>query len=173
VRLKPSLFICTTMKEIWKNIKGFENYLISNFGKVKRLDNHKELKPRIHNSYQRIALYKDGKQFNFFVHRLILMNFIGQIPNLVCNHKNGIKTDNRLENLEWVTIKENIHHAINTGLKSKIPKGENHANSKLNWSIVNEIRENKNNYSQRFMSQKYGVCNQLISQIVNNKIWKI
>ena len=159
--------------EIWKKVTGFENYSVSNKGRVRNDLTNKILKDRICNNYYRVALYKDCKQFNFFIHRLVLTEFVGKSNELVCNHKNGIKTDNRVENLEWVTIKENIHHAIRTGLKSKIARYEKHGMSKLNWDIVNEIRENKEGLNQRRLSEKYNVCNQLISLIVNYRIWKI
>ncbi len=61
-------------------------------------------------------------------------------PDLEINHINAIKHDNRLENLEWVTHAENVNHSIRLGLKF-IPRGEVHANSKLNNLQVTEIKK--------------------------------
>lgn len=107
--------------EIWKDIIGYEGlYQVSNFGNVKSLDrcvpfgtNHrivksKILKPILSTSgYSKVALPK-----NLYIHRIVLTSFVGICdlkPHV--NHINGIKTDNRLENLEWVTARENLIHS--------------------------------------------------------------
>jgi len=79
------------------------------------------------NGYSNIRLRKTP----FKIHRLIAETFIPNPENKPCvNHKNGIKTDNRIENLEWCTYSENSYHALSTGLR--IPAtGERHPKSKL------------------------------------------
>lgn len=126
------------MKEIWKPIKGFNDfYEISNLSRVKSIE---RIRPSCYGStqtrkerilknkvtsegYFSVMLYdgpKSGK--DQFVHRLIAQAFIPNPDNKPCvNHKNGIKTDNRLDNLEWVSYSENTSHAIKTNLL--IPKG--------------------------------------------------
>lgn len=124
------------MKEEWKDIIDFEGqYQISNIGRVKSLERTKVksnkavvfiperiLKPIVNwRGYERIGL--GGKIHS--VHRLVAQAFI---PNpdrkTQVNHKNGIKTDNRVENLEWTTPSENIKHAYDVLGKVSYRKGK-------------------------------------------------
>lgn len=124
--------------EIWLDILGYEGlYQISNSGRVKSLERmikhkyyyriHKVriLKTGIVNGYKRLTLVKDGTNYYKLVHRLVIESFIANPENKPqTNHKNGIKTDNKVENLEWVTRSENMIHAYKMGLQtpSKIQK---------------------------------------------------
>lgn len=114
------------MEEIWKPIKGYEGcYEISNKGNVKGVDRY--IKNRWgtltlwkgcvlklitdNDGYLRVGLYKNGKYSNYGVHRLVAEAFIQNPNNLQCiNHKNEIKTDNRVENLEWCTNSYNLNY---------------------------------------------------------------
>ena len=111
--------------EVWKDIPGYEGlYQVSNLGKVKSLNkyHHKReqiLKSRITKyGYYETALCKNGKMKFIGTHRLVALAFI---PNLLnkeqINHKDGNKLNNFVDNLEWCTSLENIHHAIRTGLE--------------------------------------------------------
>ena len=115
------------MEEIWKDIKGYEGrYQISNFGRVKSLIYPKEKIMNIYNfrrdgekgkGYWRVRLIKNSSYKYFFVHRLVAEAFIPNPNNYATvNHINGIKTDNRIDNLEWCSLKENIQKAWETGL---------------------------------------------------------
>lgn len=148
-------------EEIWKDIEGYEGlYQVSNLGRVKRMrfinKNTNIEKERIKSQkirkdgYLEVALYKNGKGKYIQVHRLVAKSFIPNPKKLPqVNHRNGIKTDNRVENLEWVTPKENIVHAISTGLRKQFKtsnhNGENNPNSKLSKNEVLDIINNKSN----------------------------
>lgn len=124
--------------EIWKDIPNYEGfYQISNFGRVKRLqraisccyNSTKIIKEIIlrqeltKKGYLRVSLFKNGLKQKKFTHNLVLLSFIGFEKNKTTNHKNGIKFDNNIQNLEWVTQSENCKHAYRIGL-SKIKKGK-------------------------------------------------
>jgi hypothetical protein len=99
-----------------------KGYKINRLGHVVNASNNKILTQRIDRAgYITVRLTQDGKTTTHFLHRLIAETFIPNPENKpFVNHINGIKTDNRIENLEWVTHSENIKHAIKIGLISSI-----------------------------------------------------
>lgn len=127
---KVFLYICKNhrvMEEIWKDIKGYEGlYQVSNLGRVRSLDRivvysrnnaihlhkGKVLIPTLNSfGYCRLNLYKNGKNKNVAIHQLVAQAFISNPNNLPqINHRNEIKTDNRVENLEYCTAKENQNY---------------------------------------------------------------
>jgi len=143
--------------EIYKSIKGYEGYFISNLGNIKSVkENFKDkiLKGRLTNcGYLRVALHKDNKQKDLSVHRLVADEFLDNKENKPqVNHKNSIKTDNRVENLEWSTRSENMIHSYKQGRTTKgrkiirLGKEEKIYNKITEASIDNSI--NKANISQ-------------------------
>jgi hypothetical protein len=116
------------MTEIWKDIIGYEGlYQVSNLGRVKSLSRYDRL-GRYHTGkilsdcdngtgYRIVGLKVDGKQKTFTIHRLVATAFIENLHNYdYVNHKDGDKTNNRVDNLEWCTASENMLHAVKLGL---------------------------------------------------------
>jgi hypothetical protein len=110
--------------EIWKDIEGYNGiYQISSFGNVKSLSNgftkkSKVLKQKLdRNGYKSISLSKNSVGKYFSIHRLVAIHFLFRKDiSLHVNHKDGIKTNNNVNNLEWVTRSENQKHAYKMGL---------------------------------------------------------
>lgn len=136
-------------EEIWKDVVGYEGlYQVSNLGNVRSLDRESEhfngvivfhkgkvLNVHLHDGYSSVCLYKKeiirgtlkkNKYRTTKVHRLVAQAFLPNSENKRCvNHINGIKTDNRVENLEWSTDSENQKHSYavlgkNNGMKKRV-----------------------------------------------------
>lgn len=135
------------MKEIWKDITGYEGvYQVSSESRVKSLartipyrdGRNRPVKEMILNDsvdsigYPVVALWANNRSRAYRVHRLVMTAFVPNPNNKRCvNHKNGIKSDNRLENLEWVTYKENNQHAWVNGMNEGIRKATGKRASKV------------------------------------------
>lgn len=115
------------MQEVWKDIAGYEGlYQVSNLGRVKSLDRYvahkkygkqfhagKILKPKKRKkgeNYLTVDLTKNSTRKSIFVHRLVAINFLGEKEGMEVNHIDEDPTNNRLDNLEWLTHNENMHH---------------------------------------------------------------
>ena len=120
--------------EIWKDIKKFEGiYQVSNLGNIKSLNNNKTKKEKIlklnkdKKGYLYVDLYKNNKSKRFVVHRLVAEAFIPNPENKPCiDHINTIRDDNRVENLRWVTYKENCNNPLTRKHNSEVRSGKNH-----------------------------------------------
>ena len=134
--------------------------------------------------YLRVGLQVEGKLITKKVHRLVAEAFIPNPENKPqVNHINGIKTDNRVENLEWVTAKENVRHAIKNGLfcfidheksVNKIIKyGELNGMSKLTEENVLEIRSKfkPRVYTRKMLAEEYNVKESCIRDVLSRKSW--
>lgn len=113
-------------EEIWKDVPNYEgHYSCSNLGNLKSIKNgvDRPLSTRSKNNsgYFTCSLVKDGKSKKLGIHVVVAISFLGDQTHLKkhVNHKNKIKTDNRVENLEWVSVSENIVHSRNNGAKGK------------------------------------------------------
>ena len=107
-----------------KKIEGFERYLISPVGKIFSLNSNKYLKPHTNpQGYYQVHLWKSGNRYPKLIARLVAQAFISNPENKPeINHKDGIKANNDISNLEWVTSSENQLHSYSTGLNKRSPK---------------------------------------------------
>lgn len=176
------------MKEVWRPVIGYEDsYEVSNLGSVRGTDRergHRKGKQIIKGKAMDIHLNRKGysvvhlsrvgeKPKMKTVHRLVAEAFIPNEENKeIVNHINGIKTDCRAENLEWVTDSENAIHAYGLGLR-KPTKGELNGRAKLsNEQVVNIFKEYKEKQTPtRQLAKRYGVGKTAILGIVNGKSW--
>jgi len=164
-----------TPMEAWKPIKHYETrYEVSDRGSIRSLSSSRLLTPgRQSKGYMTVCLY-DGsrpkKGRSHTVHSLVLEVFVGPRPHgAVANHKNGIKADNRVENLEWITPRENIHHAMSTGLSIA-----HRRTAKLCWLDACAIRWENQLFAVpgNQLAQRYNVDRSSIYQILNGETYR-
>lgn len=172
-----------TKKEFWKEIEGTDGkYSVSNLGNVrnngfyanvcgggKRFVKRRLLKTPLTTAGYRFITYMKGE--SRLVHRMVANAFIPNPMNKeFVNHKNGIKTDNRLCNLEWCTRQENEDHAFATGLKNST--GSNNVQSKITEDDVVFILENYGQVKDELLCEMFAIHKTTLQRIVNRKIWK-
>jgi len=173
------------MEEIWKPVVGYEGlYEVSNTGKIKAIERalfyrgcYRVHKERVLNQetyaqgYLRVTLSKNNLPKRRSVHRAVAQAFLPNPENKeTINHKNGIKTDNSVENLEWATWTENNRHAIATGLNKN--KGENGSGAKLKTENVLFIRESKGSLTRYVLAEMFAISVSTIENIWYRKTWK-
>ena len=150
--------------EEWIKVIGYEDYMVSNTGKLKRKE--RILKPDYNKGYFRYTLCKNNQTKRFLAHRLVAICFI-QNPNdkRFVNHIDGDKLNNHVTNLEWCTSSENEIHSYNR-------LGKINSQRKLNIHEVNDILNNaiKGVNTLDFMI-KYNVSRKTILNILNKKTY--
>lgn len=162
-------------KEIWKEVPGFNGmYLVSNKGRVLSKYRKKEtyLKGDVdRDGYIKFVLQSapKNKYLKIFAHRLVMLVFVGP-SSLMVNHKNGIKNDNRLKNLEYCTPRENSYHAHNVIKTMWTPSGESHYASILTRSTVEKILYDPCSIIEAEEKYKYDRRN--VYRIRTFKIWR-
>lgn len=178
------------MNELWKPVKGFEGeYEVSNFGRVKSLDTiQRRSNGRVMCDFKIkgkiLKPFRTGKGDGYYtvsihgkfykVHRLVATAFVPNPCNLPqVNHIDGDKTNNSVNNLEWVTNLENMQHAVRKGLR---PLGGKVPNAKFTNEQVQEIRKeyepNIRGKGIKALAKKYGVAYSTIKNILYGRKWK-
>lgn len=174
---------CSIDGEIWRSVERYDGrYNVSNYGRVMSLCRHNLIGRRVKTrilipqvnlfGYIHVVLSNDAITHTLVVHRLVMEAFfpIRDLDKVQINHKNGIKSDNRLENLEWCTRSQNQKHAVINGLKITNP--ENH--SKLKACEVLEIRRlyATGKFKQSMLGAMFKLCQQQISSLIRKEYWK-
>lgn len=167
--------------EIWRTIKEYPNYKVSNMGNVKSIRGNilrpfdrQKYGPLLLRGYMTVHLCsKHVKGFdNWTVHSLVMLEFVGPRPQgMVINHKNGIRWDNRLENLEYCTQSYNRKQDFIMGRQSLA--GEKNTQAKLTEEDVKQIviLYTAGGYTYKSLAKKYGVHPSGISNIFNGHCW--
>jgi hypothetical protein len=162
----------------WKVLKYKNeetNYLINKNGEIKSLYKNKILKPSDNgNGYKQAHIRYKGKRKTVYYHTAVAMTFIPNPENKsMVNHKNFNKEDNRAENLEWVTAKENTNHAFMAGVLRRPPtlKGESVGTSKLKIIQVQAVRYLYPDFTIKEISIIMNMSWSSIKSIVSNKNW--
>jgi len=175
------------MTEIWKDIEGYEgSYQVSNLGRVKSLNRVVKSfgeTTRKHNGRIMTPTIRSGGYFNLFlcrksvckiykVHRIVAKAFCeGYKEELQVNHIDGDKLNNRSDNLEWCTAKQNSIHAFATGL-NKGKKGEEHGNNRLTELEVRKIKANEDKLTVRKLAKKFNVSEGAVNGILRGTSWR-
>jgi len=156
---------------IWKPIRNYsEYYKISSDGRVRsfervvfdkngirlRLNKPKEISPRI-GLYKMVGLNKNRIQTQISIHRLVALHFVSNTENKPqVNHKDGDKMNNNYWNLEWVTAKENLQHAFDTGLKTPTWLNKKLSEETRNKMSISKKGKTAHNKGKRQKEQIHG-----------------
>lgn len=160
-------------EEIYKDIPGYEGrYQISNLGNVKSLIRKGKFLSQSDNGrgYLKVRLFdNENKAKTWKVHRLVMLTFVGE-SEMTVNHKNGVKSDNRLDNLEYLSNEQNIKQAYHNSL---IGLGNEHIHSKLSEGAVLICRASyAAGMSGRELARYAGVSEHTMRRIINRKTWQ-
>jgi len=165
--------------EEWRPVVGYEGwYDVSNLGRVRRAKpgprtyaGRKLKGSQNQYGYIRVSLCKDGRKVYRSIHQLVVMAFLGPYPDgKQVNHIDGDKTNNRIDNLEYVTSSENSLHSFALGLQAPL-RGEQNAQSKLTEDNVHEIRQLLGKESKAAIARHFDVSRATIRQIAYGNNW--
>ena len=166
------------MEEIWKTIEDYPNYMISNMGQIKSLNFNRTGKEQImkiytdnKTGYNYVILCKENKKKRMSIHRLVAQAFIPNPDNKPCiDHINANRTDNRVENLRWVTHRENQHNHLSILNHSKAVLGYKNPMSKtiLQFTKDNEFIKKWNCIMD--VERNLGLSNSNISSCCSGKL---
>lgn len=158
--------------EVWRAVVGYEGlYEVSNHGKVRNASRRELSTPADGRGYAKVNLSKNKRKLQKSVHSLVAEAFLGpRPPGYDINHKNGIKTDNRVENLEYVTRQQNLRHAIAMGIT---PTGSRRRDAKLSSDDVREVRDRlSRGETHKSIAARFGVCREVVGLIYRGKTYK-
>lgn len=165
------------MNEAWRPVLGFDGYEVSDCGNVRSLPRRDlrghmrtglRLKPNYSNGYVSVRLSRDGIKHPLGIHCLVLEAFVSPRPaNQQARHKNGARDDNRLDNLQWGTVKENAADRVAHGTA---PIGANNPRAILTEVDVERIRDlTRAGVTQEVIGQWLGFSRSSVSHVLNNR----
>ena len=158
-----------------KIIAEFPDYSASADGSVysNKFGKRRKMKPIRHKQgYLRVNLWNKGEKKIFMVHRIIASLFVENLLNKnEVNHINYIKSDNRADNLEWVTRQENVDHAVGNNLQKPFA-GETRGCCKLTNSDVINIRQNQEKLTHAQRAAALGVSKSTVEKIARSVLWR-
>ena len=182
--MQSQFSIPPTGVEVWRHVLGYEDlYAVSDLGGVRRIAPPPRggSRPRLPDGilspirdskgYLRVRLCRGGKRKRRFVHALVIEAFLGPFSaGEETDHKNGVKVDNRLVNLEKVTPLENTRRAIRLGLRDAV--GESNPSAKLSRDDIRAIRRMAETVRGRELARRFKVSPALISLIISGRRWR-
>lgn len=166
-------------EEIWKDVEGFPGYKVSSYGNVKSYRQSRRpghfLQPRntfrYNGGYTSVDLCDGKEKHEIKVHILVAKAFLGQKPTdkHQLHHIDSNKRNNHYKNLEWVTVSQNLTHAVRTGLRSR----GGYCKPRLNVEQVREIRNliKTKNHTQEGLASMFSVSRGCIRGIISGKNW--
>lgn len=164
------------MTEVAIEISGYEGrYWITKQGEIINRKGICLVSTKDKHGYLRVSLHKPRSQKTHFVHRLVCDAYLPNPDNKpMVNHINGVRHDNRLENLEWCTAKENIQHSFRNGRIGKSIKGENCPQHILKEADIPTIRKllSDGKKSLREIGEIYKVSPNTIYSVKSGKNWR-
>lgn len=151
---------------MFKKIKGYPNYSINENGDVKRYGRILKQRKIGGSSYFYVSLSKKSIVKNFYIHRLVLLTFVGKpTKGHECAHLDGNKFNNHISNLKWVTRKENFSHKKLHGTEIF---GSRNGNCKYGTKIIEKIkRDFSDGASNSALGKKYGLRRRYVWEITS------
>lgn len=163
------------VKELWKPLDEYKGIQVSSVGRIKKAANKSRKErilthfPKDRDGYYRCSVQKlDGTWTSQPVHRLVAKAFLANPNNKSCvNHKDSNRINNKIDNLEWVTPKENVHHSFKNGMRKEckeVPK-----KSLLTEFQINEIDNLRKLYTVNQIAKLYNIEYQSLKNIIHKK----